>query len=188
VYKYNKKPNMGKLRNIAISEATTAWIQYLSVDDKIEPYAIEEYKKHRKNADYISIAWKTQGLGEEVKLHKARVPQDLYDRGMRGFIVGHSPFRRKFWEMAPYVENDYPNYPFVASMVENGARFQATENPCTTYLRRPDSHARTVLPKRSEKRQAVAARNDMMNRIKAVIDNKLNEKGEHHAGGENGQS
>jgi hypothetical protein len=170
VYEYKAKPSMGKLRNIAVSKTTTTWVQYLSVDDKIEPHAIEEYKKYNRRADYISIAWNTQGLGKPSRFHKARTPNDLYNHNMRGFIVGHSPFRRKFWEMSPYVENDYPNYPFVASMVENGARFQATERACTTYLRRPDSHARTVLPKRAEKAKAVAAKRDMMKRVKRVIE------------------
>ena len=161
------KPRMGMLRNWAIDETDTDWVVYISCDDKILPHAVEEYSKYQAESDYICARWLTVGLGQPRTEHVSPLPELMATHNGKGFVIGHSPFRRSFWEKTPYENHDYPNAPFLAAMVENGARFVQTERPCTVYLRRSDSHARTVLPKKAEKRQAVHHKLDMERRIKA---------------------
>jgi hypothetical protein len=171
---------MGKLRNIAVKHTETEWIQYLSVDDVILPDAIEEYEKVEAEADFISIRWESLALwapDEPVREHKARLPEEMaHEQKGRGFVVNHSPFRRSFWERSPYMEHDYPNAPFVAGLVELGARFKGTEKPCTRYMRRLDSHCGRNLGRRrlngrrivvaSEKNQARHWKKDAEERIR----------------------
>lgn len=162
-------PTMGRLRNVAVRATHTEWIMYLSIDDAILPHAIGEYEKFEDEADYICIQWLTRGLGRREVCHYPKLPIEMAKlyRG-RGFIVGHSPYRRRFWELTPYEEHDYPNAPFLASMVENGARFVKSDRPCTVYQRRPDSHARAVLRRfREEKQKAVFYKRDMERRLEA---------------------
>lgn len=136
---------MGPMRNEAIRFTSTEWIMYLSVDDVILPGAINEFMKYEEEADYICIKWLSKATWNpraKVLVHNPKTPEEMaLQYNGKGFIVGHSPFRRSFWEKHPYKPHDFPNAPFVADMVEAGARFVKTEEPCTMYLRRMDSHA-----------------------------------------------
>lgn len=168
-------PLMGPMRNAAIEETHTDWIMYLSIDDVILPNAIDEFKKYEADADYICIKWKsiaTWNPRAKELIHNPKTPREMaLQYNGKGFIVGHSPFRRKFWEKHPYKPHDYPNAPFVADMVEGGARFMKTEEPCTLYLRRLDSHAarlgrRKKTLDRKEKGWANRWKNNMQKRIR----------------------
>lgn len=160
---YKKKPTFGKLRNIGISKASSEWIWYVDIDDKLERNAINTFKKVADEADYICAQWNTIGLGQPLELHKSPTPLEMAEKvkaGEKGgFIVPHSPFRKKMWEMSPYKNIDLSNYDFVYNCVLNGARFVKADKPTTTYLRRPDSHARAVLP--GIKKKAVAEKRRM---------------------------
>lgn len=159
---------MGAYRNKAIEATDTEWVQYLSIDDKIMPDAIEHYKKYEEDADYLSVSWVsvTTWTSEEDKHHNAVTPEIMAKHNAKGFIVGHSPFRRWLWEKAPYEDHDYINYPFLAECIKNHARFVAIPEVCTVYLRRPNSHARNVLPRRREKIQAVYQKNKLQRVIR----------------------
>lgn len=165
------RPTMGRLRNVALKHTKTEWVMYISVDDMVLPHAIEEFEKYEAVADYICIRWLTRGLGRQETEHISPLPVDMAKRRGKGFVVAHSPFRRFLWEKTPYEPHDYPNQPFLASCVENGARFVQSARPCTVYLRRSDSHARTVLrgknPKRGERQKAIRHKRDMEYRIVA---------------------
>lgn len=155
IIEHKSIPNMGKLRNVAVINTETEWIQYLSVDDIILPWAIEEYKKFEEKADYIVIKWQSIATWEvdpPVFEHLPRLPVEmaLNHRG-KGFINNQSPYRRSFWHRRRYQEHDFPNAPFLADMVEQGARFVRTERPCTMYLRRLDSHCGKNLGRRNKK-------------------------------------
>lgn len=169
---YILEPNMGKMRNLAVSHLDTEWAMFLSVDDGIFPYAIEELAKFAAEADYICIRWVSQGLRRRKKVpmeHRSPLPESmaLKHKG-RGFVVGHSPFRLSyFYDVGGYVDDDYCNAPFLASMVEAGARFVQTERPVTIYQRRRDSHSRAILFKsRPEKIRAIKAKRNMEKRIR----------------------
>lgn len=140
-----REPLMGPMRNVAVENTPTEWIMYLSIDDVILPGAIDELAKYEKDADYICIKWQsvaTWRKGAKILTHNPKTPREMALKyNGKGFIVGHSPFRRSFWEKHPYQPHDYPNAPFIGDLVEAGARFVKTEEPCTMYLRRLDSHA-----------------------------------------------
>jgi len=141
----NLKPLMGPMRNAAVNMAETEWVQYLSIDDQLLPNAIGEFESLQDGADYICISWESQAQWKPlapIAYHLGKTPERLATEfETRGFIVGHSPFRKKFWDMESYMNHDYPNAPFVAGMIKNGARFISTETACTRYLQRKDSHA-----------------------------------------------
>lgn len=168
-------PLMGPMRNFAIALTNQEWIMYLSVDDIILPNAIDEFMKYEKDADYICIKWlstATWNPRARVLIHNPKTPEEMALKyNGKGFIVGHSPFRRSFWEKKPYKSHDYPNAPFVADMVEAGARFVKTEEPCTMYLRRLDSHAARLGRRKEtldpiEKGWANKWKNNMQKRIR----------------------
>lgn len=152
VVEYKKKPTFGKLRNIAISKASSEWTWFVSVDDKPMPDAIRTFKRAIKDeeADYICSQWYTIGLDRPLEPHRSPTPEEMawhISEGRKGgFVIPHSPFKRELWEKHPYKNSDLPNYDFLLHCVLNGARFVKADRPTTTYLRRPDSHARTVLP------------------------------------------
>ncbi len=190
IYDFEKKTNilplllvsrgpklMGPMRNAAVKPTKTEWIMYLSVDDVILPGAIDELARYEKDADYICIKWLSRATWNpraKVMVHNPKTPEEMMIKyNGRGFIVGHSPFRRKFWEKHPYKPHDYPNAPFVADMVEAGARFAKTEEPCTMYLRRIGSHAQRLVTRGgvderdpAEKRLANRWKNNMQKRIR----------------------
>lgn len=151
IVQYKRKASFGKLRNIGVAHTKTEWVQFVSVDDKIEPDAIRTFKRALKegDADYICAKWYTIGLGDPLKPHHSPLPIEMANHvanGRRGgFVIPHSPFKRHLWEKHKYANTDLPNYDFLLHCVLNGARFIKADKPTTTYLRRPDSHARTKL-------------------------------------------
>lgn len=152
IVEYKKKPTFGKLRNIAISKTSSEWIWFVSVDDKPMPDAIRTFRRALKDepdADYICAQWYTIGLDRPLEPHSSPTPKESAERLMNGqrmgFIIPHSPFKKWLWEKHPYKHSDLPNYDFLLHCVLNGARFVKADKPTTTYLRRPDSHARTTL-------------------------------------------
>jgi hypothetical protein len=162
---------MGSVRNAAIAATGTEWVQWLSIDDGIVSDAIARMRPYASSADWLCIGWLTRGLGRPEMRHQSPLPSEMARRRGRGFIIGHSPFRRWLWERSPYPAHDYPNSPFLAAAVEAGARFVRVPTPITIYLRRSDSHSRTVLqgPRRSmeEKRKAIMYKRDTQRRIVA---------------------
>jgi hypothetical protein len=172
IVKASRLRHMGSVRNAAVAAAGTEWVQWLSVDDGILPDAIAAYERPAQRADWLCTGWLTRGLGQRETRHRSPLPVEMARRRGRGFVIGHSPFRRALWEqVGGYPAHDYPNAPFLASMVEAGARFVRISRPITIYLRRPDSHSRTVLqgPRRSmeEKRKAIMYKCDMQRRVVA---------------------
>ena len=157
--------HMGQMRNLAVKHTNTEWVMYLSVDDKIQPYAIDEFKKYEKDSDWICIRWQSKGLGLKMQTHNGVTPHENYQNRKKtkkgGFIIAQSPYRRWVWEKSPYPDHDYPNAGFIAMAVLNKARFRKTKRPCTVYLRREDSHARTELIKPHNKRKAISEKRKM---------------------------
>lgn len=170
------KPLMGPMRNQAIDQTETEWVMYLSVDDVLLPNAIDEFARLEDEADYICISWESQAIWNPrapLLFHQGKTPKELATKyGCKGFIVAHSPFRRKFWEIQSYMNHDYPNAPFISSCIKNGARFVKTNKPCTRYLRRQDSHAARLGRRRGSK---VQAEKDQANRWKAYFQRTLKE-------------
>lgn len=139
--------NMADLRNTAIRSTNTEWVMYLSADDGIVPNAITILKPHT-DADYICVSWLTRDTwnpDEPDLYHQARTPEMLAKTRGKGFIVGHSPYRRTWFNnVGGYDGGDLPNQQFVARLILNGAKFTAIDEPVTIYLRRLNSHARLL--------------------------------------------
>jgi len=179
VYAEDARPKMGIMRNLAVQHTNAEWIMYLSIDDGILPDAIDIMSEFEHTADYISISWLTTTPwipDSENVHHLATTPHDMAVKNNgHGFIIGHSPFRRSFWQTNKYRPHDYPNAPFVADLMEAGARFAKTVEPCTIYLRRMDSHSR-LLGRRMqafdyrEKKRALVWKADMETRIRKYYD------------------
>lgn len=148
---YDGTPTFGKLRNIALKYTQSEWSFFVSIDDKPMPDAIKTFNRvlKKQDADYICAQWYTIGLGLDEKLHRSPLPEEMarYKKEGRraGFVIPHSPFKRELWEKSPYKNSELPNYNFLLNCVLNGARFIKGDKPTTTYLRRPDSHARVRL-------------------------------------------
>lgn len=142
------KPLMGPMRNQAVNEVDTEWVMYLSIDDQLLPHAITEFEKHEDEADYICISWESHATWKPwapIAFHQGKTPERLATEFEgRGFIVAHSPWRKWLWDKEAYMDHDYPNAPFLAGCVKNGARFVHTDVPCTRYLQRLDSHAQRL--------------------------------------------
>jgi hypothetical protein len=171
IVKASRLRHMGSVRNVAAAATHTEWVQWLSIDDGILPDAIAACERPAQRADWLCTGWLTRGLGQREMRHRSPLPAEMARRRGRGFVIGHSPFRRWLWERSAYPAHNYPNAPFLAAAVEAGARFVRVSRPVTIYLRRPDSHSRTVLqgPRRSmeEKRKAIMYKRDMRRRIVA---------------------
>lgn len=165
-----EKPTIGRMRNIAVRNTLTDWIQYISVDDLILPDALNHYQEVQEGADVLCIQWLSEGLGQKQVLHSSPTPRQMYNtlrkRRSAGFLVAHSPFKRALWKARPFKEHNYPNYLFWADCLEQGAVFRRVNHPCTIYKRRPDSHARTVLIQPLEKKKARRTKRNWHNRIR----------------------
>lgn len=151
IIKYKRAPTFGKLRNIGMAATTSEWVWFLSVDDKPMPDAIATFEQaiEGNNADYICAQWYTIGLGKPLMGHRSPLPIEMAEwvskGGKGGFVIPHSPFKRWLWEKHRYKNTDLPNYDFLLGCAQSGAKFVKGMKPTTTYLRRPDSHARTKL-------------------------------------------
>jgi hypothetical protein len=161
---------MGAIRNWAIENTKNEWIMYMDIDDIPLPWAICEFIKHQKEADVLCPAWIKRGLGLKDRVHQSTTPEEMAGRTKsRGFIICGSPFKRKFWENNRFEAHDSPQYPFIAGLVESGAKFIKIDRPCLVYLRRPDSHSRTKLRGPDEDRAlhqlAIKTKKDMDRRI-----------------------
>jgi hypothetical protein len=167
IVEYDGIPTFGKLRNIAIKHTTSEWTFFVSIDDKPEQDAIKTFNSILKeqDADYICAQWYTIGLGLKQQFHRSPLPLEMarykqIGKGA-GFVIPHSPFKRWLWEKSPYKNTELPNYDFLLNCVLNGARFVKGDKPTTTYLRRPDSHARVRLKsikKEANKQKALMER------------------------------
>lgn len=168
IVEYNRKPSFGKLRNIAIKNTSSEWTWFVSVDDAVMADAILTFRKaliKEPEADYICAEWYTIGLNKPLTIHKSPTPEMCHERLIKGqkmgFIIAHSPFKRRLWEKNHFVHTDLPNYTFVRDCILQGARFVQADKPTTTYLRRSDSHARAVLPNNGMRKRARKLKREM---------------------------
>jgi len=166
---------MGPMRNVAVAATGTDWVMYLGVDDVILPRAVDLIGEASVDSDFVSVTWQSIMTWDRTAVpatHHAKTPQELVANRGRGFIVGHSPYRRWIWEQSPYKGHDYPNAPFLAGAVEAGARFTKTTEPVTLYLRRLDSHVARLGRRQqpavlAERRKAIRLKKDAERRIVA---------------------
>ena len=134
-----KHMGMGFARNKAVENTNTEWIQYLDVDDIILPDAINIYNKYKDETDIICGGLDIKG---DKKNKKALYPYASRERQLQGkhCTSSHGVYKRKFWELSPYVNNDWCEQILWLGFAQHGAEFMGTKELCTVYLTRKDGH------------------------------------------------
>lgn len=168
IYDTLPNPNVGRLTNLAIENTTSEWVMCMDVDDLLMPTAIETFEKFEKDADYLCIAWKWYNKGKMI-YRQSPTPKSINNmppnRRSKVRINNNSPFRRKFWEIQAFDEVNYINLPFLAFMVEQGARFVKVPRICITYRQWHGSLYNSEAWKK-QKPEAVKACLDMYKRFR----------------------
>ncbi len=136
--------NLGELKNVAVSHATTEWILGLSVDDEILPWAMREFKKHT-HADiivskYLFISPKGSKCVHPQISKEVLLSKDYYING-KNYMHGSTPFKRSLWLKYHYYENDCFNTLFWIDCAAGGATFSHTQIPCLVYNKYDNSHS-----------------------------------------------
>jgi len=140
-----ERTNMGEMRNVAVGETHTEWIQLVSIDDILLPNAIREFEKHDKeDVDVIACAYIEEMISGAERI--LEVP-NTFDRAAilnwrHYWLSPFSPFRRSLWEERPYADCEYPNYPFAFDLARDGVKFAVVDEPCVRYIRRARSHSK----------------------------------------------
>ncbi len=138
IYYLSEHEGMGYARNKAVEYTKTEWIQYLDVDDIILPEAINIYNKYAHKTDVICGGLDIRGAKNRkcLYLHASR------KRQLQGkhCTSSHGVYKRKFWELCPYVNNDYCEQILWLGFAQHGAEFMGTKEICTVYLSRADGH------------------------------------------------
>ena len=131
---------MGYARNKAVEACDTEWIMYLDADDALLPDAIQNIAKYEKDTDVICTGLKIlRGNSVREKYYfkssNARAKQGI------NCSCSHSPYRKKFWELSPYIEqNDFCEQALWLGFAQQGARFEGTKELCTIYYSRKNGH------------------------------------------------
>jgi hypothetical protein len=136
--------NMGKLKNIGVTETNTEWVMVLDIDDEILPWAIKEFEYTSNDADmivapYINLAEKSFLV--YPKITADTLLSEAYYRQGNNFMHGGIPFKRKLWEKYHFQENDCSNSLFWIDCATQNPRIRTAGIPCLTYNRREDSHS-----------------------------------------------
>jgi glycosyltransferase involved in cell wall biosynthesis len=142
---------MGAARNAAVRAAHTEWVMHLDADDTLMPHALSDCALLAENADVICLGG----------LHRRKVitfPLASTERVLNGRHCSFScsPFRRTFWEVSPYQEdNDWVDSVFWVGLAHYGARFVPTLRAGFRYRDHEDSfsHQLTSGDRQAAKRQ-----------------------------------
>ena len=131
---------MGFARNEAVRNCNTEWVMYLDADDTMVPTALRDIQKYAEDTDVICTGLKIMG----DRKHKTLIYKSAStEKQLAGGHVScsHSPYRRKFWEIAPYIETtEYCDQALWLGFAQAGARFKGTEEVCTIYHTRKNGH------------------------------------------------
>lgn len=131
---------MGFARNIAVMLCPTEWVMYLDADDEVLPNGIRDVQKYEHLTDVICTGLKVVGdrrnkINMYTSASRERQVQGKY------CSCSHSPFRKCFWEKAPFIEtNDYCEQALWLGLAQAGARMMGTKEVCTVYNTRRDGH------------------------------------------------
>lgn len=106
--------------NDAIRETDTEWVCKMDVDDLIYPHALNAIADCDADVFMFGIR-----LGS-VNLPARHVTRGDILRTPHNLVFSGSPFRRSFWEAAPYMDMICEDWRFWVDAARNGARFQAS--------------------------------------------------------------
>ncbi len=154
--------SIGRLRNKGIEKLDTEWVLYFSADDILLPNAVEEIDAARaaiknrdiiiKEVDVIALKYLQEVYGERME-RETPIPEKskMRDWTKNYRNSGYIAFKKSVWEENKYDNNDYPNFPFLFSLVSKDKSFNKTKNPCAVYIKRADSHSGRRTKKQNER-------------------------------------
>lgn len=135
---YTNHKSMGNARNRAVEEATSEWIMYFNVDDKVTPNCFKDIKANLSDdIDVLtgSMKWENWRKGD-----KTRVYNSTSDDILRGVTNDHSTYRKALWEKSKYIEySGDVDVAFWIGLLQAGARFKYIEEVLTVHYFRPDT-------------------------------------------------
>jgi hypothetical protein len=136
--------DMGTARNAAVALARSEWVLHLDADDRIMPHALDDAARLAPNADVIAFGYERcgdllSGPRQRIKLYKSSIGPGALENPTPA--SGVSPFRRSFWERAPYRVDQRGGWDtsLWLGFAHLGARFVATSRPCFWYRQHADS-------------------------------------------------
>lgn len=136
--------NIGHARNVAVSMASTEWVQHFDCDDLAMPHMLEEARKYMRDADVIALGYERSGdlaSGPAIrrKLYRPSRGKTTLESGAPA--SGVSPFRRRFWERSPYPEDMEGGWDTALwlGFAHQNARFVPTGRHCFWYRQHADS-------------------------------------------------
>lgn len=132
-------------RNLAVSLADSEWVLHLDADDLLMPHALADAAELAPDADVVAMGYETKGkLTAATRLYGNANGLDAL--GAKTVASGCSPFRRAFWERAPYRVELLGAWDtgLWIDFARLGARFRGTTRPGFWYRQHQDSvyHAR----------------------------------------------
>jgi hypothetical protein len=139
--------NLGAARNAAVRLTDTEWVMHLDADDMVMPHCLEDVAALAPTADVIPLGYVRMGdiaAGPRLKskLYRSSAgPSTLTNATPSS---GVSPFRRSFWEQAPYREDLRAggggwDTALWLGFAHLGARFVPTSRHCFWYRQHADS-------------------------------------------------
>lgn len=136
--------DFGSARNLAVSLSDTEWVMHLDADDMLMPHALEDVAKLAPEADVVALGYErtgdlAAGPRQRVKLYRSSAgPAALANPTPAS---GVSPFRRAFWQRAPYPTDMQGGWDTALwrGFAHLGARFVPTTRPCFWYRQHADS-------------------------------------------------
>lgn len=134
--------SMGNLINQAISLSQSEWLLRVDVDDILLPNAIQEVKNKSLNCDAVSLKF----LRDGIEINSPIPEQDKMMNWRKHYKEsGYVALKKQFnSNVLYYDDNDFPNFPYLFKAFSLGMKFELTDNPCSVYQKRKDSHSTTL--------------------------------------------
>lgn len=137
--------DFGSARNRAVElGGETEWIQHLDADDKLLPYALEDFAELAPEADVVSFGYRRFGdltAGPKNRTRTYRKHQGEASLRSTAPASGVSPFRRSFWLQEPYrtdMDGGWDTALWI-DFAKLGARFVPTRRPVFLYRQHASS-------------------------------------------------
>lgn len=139
-----ERVDFGTARNGAVGMSATEWVLHLDADDMIMPHALDDWAELAPEADIVCFGYERCGDLKAGPRNRTK----LYDSTQGPTTLAHptpcsgvSPFRRAFWDRAPYATDLIGGWDTALwlGFAHLGARFVATRRPCFWYRQHADS-------------------------------------------------
>lgn len=136
--------DFGRARNAAVGLLEHEWCMHLDADDRLMPHALADVRALMAGADVVAIGYERLGVTPDGprcrrKVYRSSVGTEALES--RAPASGISPFRRAFWERAPYRTDLLGGWDTALwlGFAHLGARFAATTRPGFYYRQHTDS-------------------------------------------------